>query len=268
MRRRRFLTAGLLLAGPGCRRPAAPRPLTDALLAVAREQAADVPFDAQATEAELALLARRARAALAHGDLVAALHEAVFTQSAFAREVDDSDLRFVLLPAVLADRKGSCVGLGTLYLVLAELLGRPERELQGVMVPGHFFVRWQGRNVELLRQGEVMPDSFYRERYGDRRAPAHGRGLTRAEIVAVVRFNIGNERRRQGRLPEAAAAYAAAAHSFPQFGEAHASLGLALQLQGKLADARAAYLAARAADPHLPGLASNLEQVEAQLPTR
>jgi regulator of sirC expression with transglutaminase-like and TPR domain len=275
--RRSFLAAPLLLPAPlmvaACRQRAVARPLTEALLAVAREEAGELPFDGAATEAELALLVRRARAALAaHGDLVTALREAVFTQSAFAREVDDTDLRFVLLPAVLADRRGSCVGLATLYLALAENLGLPATlGLDGILVPGHFFVRARQagapvRNVELLRQGEVVPDSFYRERYDlHRAAPAHLRALTTTEVAAVVRFNVGNERRRQSRLPEAVKAYAAAAAAFPQFGEAHASLGLALQLQGHLTEARAAYAKARAAEPGLPGLDHNIQRLETEL---
>jgi tetratricopeptide (TPR) repeat protein len=260
------LTAVALGPLPACRPTAPPRTLTEALLAVAREEG--LAFDGVATEAELALLLRRTRAALEGGaGLVEALRQAVFVQSTFAREVDDSDLGFVLLPAVLADRRGSCVGLGTLYLALAEQLGALDQDvLAGVMVPGHFFVRATGptsgpRNVELLREGAVMPDAFYRERYGARPAPAYDRPLTTAEIIAVVRFNAGNERRRQGDLVAAARAYAAAAAGFPAFAEAHASLGLTLQLQGKVQEARAAYAAARAVDPELPGLAHNLAAV-------
>ena len=39
----------------------------------------------------------------------AALSEAIFDRAGFAREVDDKDLRFVLLPSVLAARRGTCV---------------------------------------------------------------------------------------------------------------------------------------------------------------
>jgi regulator of sirC expression with transglutaminase-like and TPR domain len=271
--RRGFLAASLLPALPACRR-SAPRPLTDALLAVAAEAAAELPFDRAETEAELQLLVRRVRAAEST-DLAAALRAAVFQQSAFVREVDDTDLRFVLLPAVLADRRGSCVGLVTLYLVLAENLGLPlappSPALEAVLVPGHIFVRHRvpgqpARNLELLRQGEVVPDEFYRARYDLAHAnAAHLRGLTVPEIVAVVHFNIGNERKRQGRLPAAERAFRAAATAFPQFGEAHASLGLVLQLQGRLGEARAAYNQARAVAPALPGLDHNLRNLETAL---
>src|SRR5205823_13318274 len=59
-----------------------------------------------------------------------------------------------LLPSVLGARRGSCLGLGALYLIVAERIGLP---LDGVRVPGHFFVRTRGsspRNIELLHRGE------------------------------------------------------------------------------------------------------------------
>ncbi|HEY0709137.1 MAG TPA: transglutaminase family protein, partial [Polyangia bacterium] len=226
---------------------------------------------------ELALLARRVagardKARAESGETTAggaadaqALARAIFEESAFVREVDSTELRHVLLPDVLASRKGSCVGLGTLYLALGEKLGIP---LEGVVVPGHFFVRARTptgdvRNLELLRQGEVMPDSFYRDKYlTNRAAPAFFRPLTTREIAAVVRFNVGNELRRANRLTEAARFYRRAAEDFPQWGEAHASLGLVLQLAGDRAGARAAYAAAAKAEPNLPGLQQNLELLE------
>src|SRR5262249_55046918 len=103
---------------------------------------------------------------------VAVMNQVVFGRLGFVREVDDGDLRFVLLPSVLRARRGNCVGLGSLYLALAEALEWPA---SGAIVPGHFFVRIEERgrwrNVELLRQGEEMPDAWYPVRF-----PAPGAG--------------------------------------------------------------------------------------------
>ena len=90
----------------------------------------------------------------------------VFDDLKLVREIDDDDPRFFLLPSVLEERRGSCLGLGALYLMVAERIGLP---LDGVRVPGHFFVRTRGpspRNIELLRRGETMPDDWYRQKYG------------------------------------------------------------------------------------------------------
>jgi tetratricopeptide (TPR) repeat protein len=179
---------------------------------------------------------------------------------AFAREVDDPSLRFVLLPSVLAAHRGSCVGLGTLALALAERLGVRAR---GVVAPGHFYVelrdgeRW--RPVELLKRGAELPATWYRTRYG-----TTGRTISSAEVLGVVAYDVGNERRRQGRLPEARRAYERAVRDFPTFAEAHASLGVTLQLLGALDDAAAAYARARALAPNLPGLARNVALLDAE----
>ena len=196
------------------------------------------------------------------------LNRTIFEQLAFAREIDDSDPRFMRLASVIDARRGSCLGLGALYLALGEWLGPGAGfAVHGVLVPGHFFVRvveggGAPRNAELLRRGEQMPESWYRERYQlpaeGQVAPAYLRPLTPAEVLAVFDYNVGNDLRRRGKLPAARSYYARAAAAFPQFAEAHASHGLVLHLTGDLPAAARAYEAARAANPTLPGLEKNV----------
>ncbi|HYP90076.1 MAG TPA: transglutaminase family protein, partial [Polyangiaceae bacterium] len=170
-------------------------------------------------------------------------------------------LDFVLLPGVLERRRGSCVGLGTLFLALADALGRAA---WGVMRPGHFYARVQDsgepRSVELLRAGEAMPDAWYAQRFP---VPAvavaeYGRPLSRAEVMGVVHYNVGNERRRQLRLREARAAFTRAIRDFPDLSEAHASLGAVEQLLGDLESAARSYGRARELNPQLPGVEQNV----------
>ena len=188
------------------------------------------------------------------------LNRVVFDDEGFAREVEDKDLAFVLLPSVLAARRGSCVGLGALYLALGDVLGIPMR---GVVMPGHFFVRaWdrgRWRNVELLRRGEEMPDAWYRARWPvPGTASAYGRPLTDAEVIGVIAYDVGNEQRRRDRLEGARRSFERAVRDFPTLPEAQASLGAVLQLEGKLDGAAAAYLAAKRNCPALPGLDDNI----------
>jgi regulator of sirC expression with transglutaminase-like and TPR domain len=192
---------------------------------------------------------------------VSLLNQTVFETLGFAREVDDSDLAFVLLPSVLKTRRGSCVGLGTLYLALGQMLGW---KTEALMMPGHFFVRVEGSNVELLRRGEHMTDAWYRGRFpvSGGNSPQYERALTPTEVLGVIEYDIGNERSRQGRLDEARRQYQRAARDFPAFAEAHASLGATLHLLGVLEDAERAYGAARRLSPHLPGLDGNVELLE------
>ena len=239
-----------------------------ALVEVGRDFYEMSPAELAWTETELARIAEQVQSATRRNvghDPVAAMRETIFDRLGFTREVDDTDLRFVLLPSVLRSRRGSCVGLGTLYLAVAELLSL---RAEGVMRPGHFFVRFregpEGRNVELLRKGEELPDVWYDTRFPipGGTAPEYGRPLSLAEVLAVVDYDIGNERRRQGRLAEARRAYERAAQNFPDFAEAQASLGATLHLLGDLDAAERHYRAAHLANSNLPGLEGNMDLLQ------
>jgi tetratricopeptide (TPR) repeat protein len=166
---------------------------------------------------------------------------------------------------VLRTRRGSCVGLASVYLALAEALGI---EAHGVLMPGHFYVRFSegGRreNSELLRRGEAMPDAWYVRRFPvpGGGAREYARPLSIAETTGVIHYNWGNERRRQLRLNEARHAYALAVRHFPDLAEAHASLGSVLHLMGELEQAARSYQMARQVNPHLPKLDQNLSLLE------
>lgn len=195
------------------------------------------------------------------------LAKLMFERWGFVREVDDQSLSYVLLPSVVERRRGSCVGLGSVFLALADELGIPAA---GVLMPGHFYVRAKGpggwQNLELLRSGEVMPDAWYPERFPipGKTARAYSRPLTTEEVLGVVAYDVGNERRRQLRLTEARAAYVEAVSAFPDFAEAHASLGAVEHLLGDFRAAAACYRHAREVNPHLPGVAENLALIEAE----
>jgi tetratricopeptide (TPR) repeat protein len=243
--------------------------LTDALFDVARDWH-DAALNEAAARAELDRLAETVRAAAKRDPalpLRAALVKTLFGAEGFVREVDDKDLRFVLLPAVLENHRGSCVGLGSLVLALSERLGL---RAHGVMVPGHFFVGVEERgvrvNLELLHRGEEMPDAWYAGRFPipGGSAREYARELTSDEVRGVVEYDVGNERKRQGDLREAQTAYDLARRHFPDFAEAHASAGAVAHLLGSLDRAASAYEAARRANPNLPGLEQNLQLLESE----
>ena len=264
----------------GCRDGTSPAPrITPAsrsLLALGRSFGEVTASEEAWSAAELSRIADEVQKAIAkrspaQQDVGAALNDVVFGSLAFRREVDDKALGFVLLPSVLRTRRGSCVGLGTLYLSLADMLGIP---MQAFVRPGHFFVRIrQGdriRNVELLRKGEEMPDDWYGMRFPIPRdgGREYDHALSPAEVLGVVEYDVGSERRRQGRLSEARIAFERARTDFPDFAEAHASLGATLHLLGALDEAAQSYRAARRANPSLPGLDHNIELLEAEQTAR
>jgi len=210
------------------------------------------------TESSVRAIAERVhRGVEAGADPIDQLNRVVFEDLEFEREIESDDPRFLLLPSVVAEARGTCVGLTQTYLTVGEQLNL---DLRAVLAPGHVFVRHGDRNIELLRRGEAMPNSWYHERY---QVPAsmraYMRSLSPEETVAVLHFNIGNALRRQRHLKAALAHYNDAVVRFPSWPEAHANRGLTLQLLGDLDAAERAYGRARELYPELPGLADNLE---------
>jgi tetratricopeptide (TPR) repeat protein len=255
----------------GCqRRPprAPPGPVASALFALAAEFGADADATTRAFT-ELEDIARRVeqRRRGQPGDVADQLGAVVFGELAFEREIDSGATRFFSVTSVLRDRRASCLGLGALYLAIAERLGVP---LDGILLPGHFFVRTRGphaRNVELLRRGEAMPDDWYQKKYGPwpGAGSAYDRPVSATELAAIHWYNRGNDLRTAGDLAAAEQAYARAAREFPGFAEAHASLGSVQQLRGAFAEAALSYQQAARAWPGLPGLAENVELLQRQL---
>jgi hypothetical protein len=260
----------LLAATAACRGSGRERwGLGRALVSTARSAGEAAGSDETWTLDELERIAESARRQRSAGaDRSATIVRVLFEELGFEREVESTDLRFVLLPSVLRERRGSCVGLGTLYLALGEALGF---DAQGVLRPGHFYVRQESpgapRNVELLRRGEAMSGDWYEQRFPlPGGAPVYyARPLTREQVLGVVEYNVGNERRRQQRFVEAEAAYAGAARRFPGFAEAHASLGAMQHLLGDLSRAAASYGTARRLSAALPGLDENIAMLDAEL---
>ena len=257
------------LTGAGCKRaPRPPGPVDSSLLAVAADLGSD-PGSVVEAWSQLERLADRvaARHRGSGASEIDDLRAVLFEEEKFQREIDSEDPRFFTLPSVLAAHRGSCLGLGALMLAIGERLDLP---LDGVMVPGHFFVRTREtppRNIELLRGGEAMPDAWYRAKYGPwpERDSAYFRPLGATELAGLHWFNAGNFLRRQGRLDAAEKAFARAADAFPAFAEAHASLGAVDQLLGALPAAAGAYDRADQVRADLPGLQQNRALLNQQL---
>lgn len=262
--------AMLATAAVGCTRSATerpPGPLTSALFAVAADLGADADSITRAWS-DLQDIARRVekRHRRTRADIADDLNAVVFGELGFKREVESTQSRFFQLTSVLKDRRGSCLGLGALYLAIGE---RIAISLDGILLPGHFFARTRGAGahaIELLRRGEAMPEAWYRAKYGPwpEQGSAYNRPVSVEELVGIHWFNRGNEARDTSELATAERSYAHAILEFPTFAEAHASLGAVRQACGDLAAAEAAYREAERLRPDLPGLTHNLELLKQQ----
>ena len=90
-------------------------------------------------------------------------------------------------------RQGSCLSISLIFLLLAEKLDLP---LYGVLAPGHFFISYDdGKirlNIETLRKGEFMSDSWYRNRYMITDTNLYDlANLSVAAVEASIRYNLG-----------------------------------------------------------------------------
>jgi len=244
----------LMISLSGCK-SSGPGPLARKLLGISSQ--AGIPASGKLEEV-LDLAEKRAQ-----GDRIDALNRLIFEELGFQREVEDDSIKFMLLPYVLEHKRGSCLGLAALYLVLAERL---KLEVRGVLVPRHFFLRHKGRNIELLRQGESMPDEWYKKTWQvPEGVSAYMRPLTEPELLAVFRFNLANARRMQGEYPQAEELYSQVIAAFPDFAEAYANLGLVFQLQKRFEPAMDAYLQAQSLQRGLPGLEQNIETLRTDM---
>jgi regulator of sirC expression with transglutaminase-like and TPR domain len=264
-----------LAAVTACTRPTQDTPLPDSKLAkqlLSLSEEARERLDAKVVPAgevadDLSSLRHQARTSVGDRkgiEAVAALNRFLFEEGGFVREIEDTGIHTMLLPWVLQHRRGSCLGLAGLYLVLARDLDLP---VYGMMVPKHFFLRLKAKtkhlNIELLRKGEAMPEDWYREKWPFAGEPdAYLRTLTDEETLAVFHFNLGNALREAGNVAGAIRHYQEAVKLFDTFAEAHASLGLAWQIRKDTQRARQAYLRAKELHPDLPGLEKNLQVLE------
>ena len=88
----------------------------------------------------------------------------------YTDRVDDQgipiDSAELFLHGMLKSKRGYCMNLSLLYLIIADRLGVP---LYGVPLPNHFFVRYKSDgisiNIEATDSGYTFPDSYYQKRF-------------------------------------------------------------------------------------------------------
>lgn len=181
---------------------------------------------------------------------------------------DDRSLAGMFPHTVLKQGQGSCVGLSLLYLLAAERMDIP---LNGVLVPQHFFVRFQSPdtmvNIEPIKQGQCFNNDWYRTKYSiGPSSPYYDlAGLDKQATVAVVQYNLGNVFREHGKLEAAVECYQTCVEQLPGFAEAWGNMGVALEAMGEHERALSAMEKARAIDPSLKNIARNIGTLQLRL---
>ncbi|MGE5246993.1 MAG: transglutaminase family protein, partial [Verrucomicrobiota bacterium] len=182
-------------------------------------------------EAELARLTeevRRAiRAAGPGGSVVDAVRTVLLSKEGYSYDSVAGNPENYLLGTVLARRKGNCLGLTMLCLVIAERLGAP---LRGVYVPSHCFVRYDGTggcvNVEFADRGANWPDEKYRRVFALSGQRPYLKSLDPDQMLGVFLKSLGAAYSRRGRDMEALRLYAEAERLYPQLPDVHYNAGV------------------------------------------
>lgn len=135
----------------------------------------------------------------------------------------------LFLHTVLNNKRGYCLSLSILYLAVAERLNLP---INGVVVPGHFFVRYTDRsksfNIETTQKGANAPDKHYIKEFKvpqDGRRNLYLRNLSRRETIGCFFNNLANVYFDDGNIDNAYYYQQKAVDIAPLLAEARTNLG-------------------------------------------
>ncbi len=177
----------------------------------------------------------------------------LFDELGFKSFSEASDPNDLFLHTVLDKKGGYCLSLSILYLSLAERLDLP---LYGVVVPGHFFVRYDdGRvrfNIETTSKGGSAPDEHYIEKFN---VPVGSNGiymknLNKIQTLGCFFNNLGNSYNDVGNIDSALLALERAVQINPTLSESRTNLGSIYLKKGYVVDAINQYREALKINPN------------------
>lgn len=158
------------------------------------------------------------------------LNHFFFEEAGFHPNYDLTSPDHLLVAGVLAGKKGHCVGLASVYLILAEELDLP---VHAVATPKHVFLRWDDgafrRNIELFQNGREVPDDEYvREQKIPKESIDQGvflANLTPRQFLGFVYQNLGVLHSQRGDLDKSTEYYAWAIARHPRLAAAYYNRG-------------------------------------------
>jgi tetratricopeptide (TPR) repeat protein len=217
-------------------------------------------LDAMATEIQARLHRQRLPADYR---AIPVINQYLFGELGFKPISHADDPNDLFLHSVMDRRQGYCLSLSILYLALGERLGL---SLHGVVVPGHFFVRYDaGRqiriNIETTSNGADPPDEHYATRFN---VPANGRdsiymkNLSKRQTLGCFFNNLGNVYNEIGDMDSALVALERAVGINPMLSESRANLGNIYLQKGRADEAVLQYRAALELNPHDPKTYNNI----------
>lgn len=190
------------------------------------------------------------------------INEYLFKEQGFKSISEANDPNSLFLHTVMDKKEGYCLSLSILYLSIGERLGLP---LYGVVVPGHFFVRYDDGhvrfNIETTSNGGTAPDEHYRQKFN---VPTLNNGsiylknLTKIQTLGCFFNNLGNSYSDVGDMESALQAFERAVEINPTLSESRANLGNVYLKKGQIRQAISEYLEALRINPVDPKTHNNL----------
>ncbi|HOK65528.1 MAG TPA: tetratricopeptide repeat protein [Anaerohalosphaeraceae bacterium] len=191
---------------------------------------------------------------------VAEINRYLFEEQRFqsVKTADNPDDLF--LHTVLDQKRGYCLSLSVLYLAVGERLGLP---LYGVVVPGHFFVRYDdGKirfNIETTAGGGTADDAYYRDTFKPPVGhPLYMANLDKRQTLGCFFNNLGNSYKAVGQIDQALLELSRAVQINPTLAEARTNLGNIYLQKGRIAQAIEEYQQALRFLPDDPKTLNNL----------
>jgi len=189
------------------------------------------------------------------------INEYLFDELEFKAVAEASDPNDLFLHSVLDRKRGYCLSLSILYLSLGERLGLP---LYGVVVPGHFFVKYDdGRvqfNIETTSKGGSAPDEHYMTKFNvpEEDDSIYMKKLSKVQTLGCFLNNLGNSYCDIGDPDSALLALERAVEINPSLSESRANLGNLYLKKGRVDDAIYEYRTALQINPNDAKTYSNL----------
>jgi tetratricopeptide (TPR) repeat protein len=169
------------------------------------------------------------------------INQYLFEELGFISVKDATKPEDLFLHSVLDNRRGYCLSLSVLYLAVGERVGL---DLHGVVVPEHFFVRYDnGRvkfNIETTSGGAVSDDDHYIERFNipeNEYDSVYLKSLNKRQTLGCFFNNLGNIYSETGDFDTALQALERAALINPSLAESRANYGNILLKKGRIDDA-------------------------------
>jgi tetratricopeptide (TPR) repeat protein len=177
---------------------------------------------------------------------VAVMNRYLFDELGFESISEASNPDDLFLHSVLDRKRGYCLSLSILYLSIGERLGM---SLYGVVVPGHFFVRYDdGRvrfNIETTSKGGNAPDEHYMNKF---KVPENDSlymmNLNKMQTLGCFFNNLGNTYNDIGNEDSALLALERAVEINPSLAESRTNLGNIYLRRDQIDDAIYEYQAA------------------------